>query len=239
MIRILLSALIYSTVSLCCCGQSFVSEYPELTKRKLNQFFADWKSYSDSVNAAHTPSNSIIEEIIADDYSALRVGERQNKESEYKVIPQNIKVVHTTIEVDTIEFRNYFYDYYALLRSLESDTAVTYVTPNLPTNGLYLTNDIYSLLSNYVGGLSTGDDTFTPISKSNVKRLRKYIPVDYGHWGGRWWFCSFPLITEILCTPKLIIVLRRTDWCTGDKIIYVNENGKFVRSPQPIGQWIE
>ena len=33
--------------------------------------------------------------------------------------------------------------------------------------------------------------------------------------------------------------MRRTSWCTGDVIWYVKENGKFVRYPEPIVDWME
>lgn len=37
--------------------------------------------------------------------------------------------------------------------------------------------------------------------------LKRYIPVDYGHWGGYWWFTSFPLITNICYADNLIAAI--------------------------------
>lgn len=112
------------------------------------------------------------------------------------------------------------------------------VTPVLPWRGLYLTPDINKKLSSFAGGLKNGDKIGN-INKKNVKILKKYIPVDYGHWGGYWWFISFPIITNIRYADNLIAVMRRTSWWTGDVIWYVKEDGKFIRRPEPITSWVE
>ena len=89
-------------------------------------------------------------------------------------------------------------------------------TPLPPRSGrvLYLTADINKVLSAFAGGLEDGD-RLTRIKRGNVRRLQKYLPVQYGHRGGYWWFTSFPLITGICRANNLIAVMRRTSWCTG------------------------
>lgn len=116
--------------------------------------------------------------------------------------------------------------------------SVDTITPDIPRGGLYLTSGIRKVLSEFAGGLKK-KNVITEINKSNVKKLKKYIPVAYGHWGGYWWFVSFPIINGICYSDNLIAIMRRTSWCTGDVIWYVKENGKFVRRLQPVSAWIE
>ena len=43
-----------------CSAQSFLSKYPELTKKNLSAFFVDWKAYSDSVAHNVVSTDSVI-----------------------------------------------------------------------------------------------------------------------------------------------------------------------------------
>ncbi|MDE5608323.1 MAG: hypothetical protein K2I64_05265 [Muribaculaceae bacterium] len=113
------------------------------------------------------------------------------------------------------------------------------ITPRLPDCGLYITPDIRRALSIFAGGVRLDDNTISKTNEGNVDELRKYIPVNYGHWGGYWWFTSFPMITSIKCANNLIVIYRRTTWCNGDEIWYIKENGQFLQEPEPINSWIE
>lgn len=156
----------------------------------------------------------------------------------YFVFPQYIKVERYYIDVDTVMAKHEFGFPSFIPDMKDNQYIVDSITPILPHGGLYLTSDINKTLSTFVGGLKRGDK-IAKINKRNVGKLEKYIPVDYGHWGGYWWFTSFPLITNICYANNLIAVMRRTSWCTGDVIWYVKGNGKFVRYPEPIVDWME
>lgn len=225
-------------LTLICNGQSFLSKYPNLTKKNLSEFFSDWKAYSDSVASLATKNDSLIDMAIGYNYLPLMLeGYRPDKEK-YIVIPQYIKIERYYIDVDTSVYNpRYGFPYhYSDLKM--NEYRIDSIIPHLPYQGLYLTSDINKFLSSFVGGLRQGYKT-GEINKPNLMRLKKYIPVDYGHWGGYWWFTSFPLITNICQANNLLIIKRRTSWCSGDEIWFIKENGEFVKRKKAAGKWIE
>lgn len=235
--------LMFVVTTLACSGQSFLSKYPKLTKKNLSEFFSDWEAYSDSITSRAMKNDSLIDMVVAYNYLPMLLEgstcmSGKDAPPKYHVVPQYLKVERYYLDVDTtiakldFGFPSYIPDI------KEEQYAVDSITPNLTHGWLYLTADIDKVLSTFAGGLKAGEKT-DKINKRNVRRLRKYIPIDYGHWGGYWWFTSFPYITEICHADNLIAVMRRTSWCTGDVIWYVKENGKFVMRQQPVTSWIE
>lgn len=164
---------------------------------------------------------------------------RQNSiNSQYIVFPRTIEVERYCLDVDTIMAKS-SQGFPVYIPDMKREQySVDTITPDIPRGGLYLTSGIRKVLSEFAGGLKK-KNVITEINKSNVKKLKKYIPVAYGHWGGYWWFVSFPIINGICYSDNLIAIMRRTSWCTGDVIWYVKENGKFVRRLQPVSAWIE
>ena len=239
----IITTLFLGLTTLVCSGQSFLLEYPKLTKKNLSEFFLDWKAYSDSIALKATKNDSLIDEIVCTEYAPMLLEGRlwmtgKDGSPQYFVFPQYIKVERYYIDVDTVMAKHEFGFPSFIPDIKDNQYIVDSITPILPHGGLYLTSDINKTLSIFVGGLKRGDK-IAKINKRNVGKLEKYIPVDYGHWGGYWWFTSFPLITNICYANNLIAVMRRTSWCTGDVIWYVKENGKFVRYPEPIVDWME
>ena len=102
----------------------------------------------------------------------------------------------------------------------------------------YIVIPQYIKIERYYVDLRQGGKT-EEINKPNLKRLRKYIPVEYGHWGGYLWFTSFPLITKICQANNLFVIKRRTRWYSGDEIWFIKEAGEFVRRKEAAGKWIE
>lgn len=189
---------IFSIATLLCYGQSFLSEYPKLTSKNLDEFFIDWKSYSDSIASKPTKYNNLIDSIQSIEYA-----------------PKILQGCSSPYTADSI-------------------TSV----PSQSDKTLYLTPDIYKVLSEFAGGLKRRKKAIK-INEGNIQELKKYIPVEYGHWGGYWWFISFPVITEICYANNLIAVMRRTSCSIGDVIWYIKVNDKFVRQPVPVCEWIE
>lgn len=229
--------------TLVCSGQSFLSKYPKLTKKNLSEFFSDWEAYSDGIASRAVKNDSLIDMVVAYNYRPKELERRtclsgKNAVPKYHVAPQYIEVERYYLDVDTTVFspRYGFPYYYSDLRSHEY--RIDSIIPQLPYRGLYLTSDISEALSTFVGGCRNGDK-IEKINKGNLKILKKHIPVDYGHWGGYWWFTSFPLITNICYANNLIAVKIRTSWCTGEETWYIKENDKFVRREEPTGEWIE
>lgn len=224
-----------------CRGQSFLSGYPKLTKKNLNGFFLDWKAYSDSVYSNSVIGDSVLADVIRRECVErwLFAADTQNiVVPEHRVYPRTIRVERYYLDVDTVWQKNELGFPLYMPEMKEEQYAVDSITPVFSCRGLYITPGIDRLLSVFAGGLKNGGKT-GKIHKGNVRRLREYIPVDYGHWGGYWWFTSFPLVTGICYADNVIAVMRRTSWCTGDVIWYVKENGKFVRRQEPVTKWIE
>lgn len=227
--------------ALVCSGQSFLSKYPKLTDKNLSEFFADWEAYSDSIISRGVKNDALMDMVVADNYAPLFLEGDTCKSGEsaspkYHVAPQYIKVERYRMDIDTSKI----YDSFPYkIPDLKADQySVDTITPALVHGWLYLTRDIERKLSVYAGGLKNGEK-FDEINKDNVAKLSQYIPVHYGHWGGYWWFESFPLIRRFCYADNLIAVNRRTSWCSGDEFWYVKENGKFVKLKDPVTWWIE
>ena len=224
-------------------GQSFLGKYHKLTKRNLSEFFSDWKAYSDNVASKAMNNDSLIIEIIKSESTPIPTDESDHATGKevsprYVVVPQYIHIIKYRTDVDTTYARPNFGMPLFIKDSIGKQCFLDSITPVLPKDGLYLTSDIEKILSKFVGGLIKGKK-IEKINDKNVRKLREYIPVDYGHWGGYWWFTSFPLITEICYSNNLIAVARRTSWCTGDTFWYIKENGKYVKRQKKVSSWIE
>lgn len=230
--------ILFAMTTFLCSGQTFLAKYPKLTKKNLNEFFLDWKAYSDTINSNGVVADSVIADIIMWNNIIFSLEGHPVNEPQYNVIPRTIEIERYYLDVDTVMAR-LCHGFPAFIEDLKDEQYdVDSVTPVLPWRGLYLTPDINKKLSSFAGGLKNGDKIGN-INKKNVNKLKKYIPVDYGHWGGYWWFTSFPIITNIHYADNLIAVMRRTSWWTGDVIWYVKEDGKFIRRPEPITSWVE
>lgn len=226
-----------------CSGQYFLSRYPKLTKKNLSEFFLDWEAYSDSIASRAVKNDSLIDMVVAYNYlpmqlegTTYRFG--KNAPPKYHVMPHYINVERYYMDVDTTVFnpRYGFPNYYSELT--DNEYRIDSIIPQLPYRGLYLTSDISKTLSTFVGGCRNGDK-IEKINKGNLKILKKYIPVDYGHWDGYWWCTSFPLITNICYADNLIVVKIRTSWWTGEETWYIKKDDEFVRREEPAGEWIE
>ncbi|MDE6083611.1 MAG: hypothetical protein K2G11_03915 [Muribaculaceae bacterium] len=228
-----------------CSGQSFLSKYSKLTKKNLNEFFSDWKAYSDSLASMAVKNDSLIDMVGAYNYLPMQLEGttyRSGKDAppKYHVVPQYIDVERYYLDVDTTVFspRYGFPYYYSELP--DNEYRIDSVIPQLPYRGLYLTPNISEALSTFVGGWIKGDK-MEKIDKGNLKALKKYIPLGgHGHWsGGYWYFESFPLITKICYANNLIAVKTMTSWFSGEETWYIKQNGDFVRREEPVGEWIE
>lgn len=56
--------ILFAMTTFLCSGQTFLTKYPKLTKKNLNEFFLEWKAYSDTINSNNVVADSIIADII-------------------------------------------------------------------------------------------------------------------------------------------------------------------------------
>lgn len=242
--RIIPIICIFFLASFICGGQAFMSKYNKLTNRNISVFFKDWKAYSDSVadniSNRDTVAAAIINQDMALSFALKGKGDEEGVMPLYKVVPQYIEVDRYYIEADTT-YSNFGFAYSHHRKDTIFEYSIDSITPQLPKNGLYLTPRIDRVLSKFVGGLAKGkgEDKFGKINRKNVSQLQHYIPVCYGHWGGYWWFYSFPVIYNVKYADNVIVLKRRTSWCTGDELWYPRKEGGFVRDSHPKCGWIE
>lgn len=217
-------------------SQSFLTSYPSLTIKNLPDFFADWKIYSDSV-AACVPTEGPLYKIMMEQQinKINEEGALIYNPTEDKEITPKYNVVYEQIPV----YRYYRDDSHSDISNRESlkEDSTYYVTPPLPENGLYLTQSIKDLLNNFIGGIRK-DDTITERSDTNILAILHYIPLAPGHWGGYWWYCSFPHITYIKYANNQIAVNVRCSWHNGYEVEYVKERDDYIFKGY-LSSWIE
>ena len=223
---------LFFAVSLACNGQPFLKHYRTLTSDRLEEFFAEWKAYSDNVCSKNSVDDRILAEVVKQEYAAF---ERENKtRPKFRVFPEVITVYKYANNADTTST---FYDH----TFEESGRFKTQsITPAIPRGALCMTYFVKLTLSKYVGGVLYKGEIL-PVNAGNETKLRDYLSVGRGvrRQKGHIWFESFPLIEEISVAPNLIAVKRRTSSSTGNVIWYVRKDGKFKRRDKPVSSWVD
>ena len=242
--KVLITIILLGLTSILCSGQAFLGEYPTLSKKNLPAFFEDWKTASDSIAAMPANANSVISDILSQELPALNNQDGMTP-PQFRVVPQKIKAERFELDTTAVSIYNQSYndvlnDFpYSYTDLAKNRYDIDSIIPPLPRNGLYLTEGIKMKLSQYAGGIENASREISEINKANTKALDKFIPAAYGHWGGYWHFCSFPEIYRIAISADLIVVMRRTSWCSGDEIWYIKEDERYVKSGRPRCRWIE
>lgn len=219
-------------------GQSFLKKYPDLKIEDLPDFFADWKAYSDSVAVKAISDGPIYKVVTEQEIDKINAKVTTNFNGGRDIIPK-YNVVYQLVRVSRYNAgRSSSELLYGKLggQPLKADSVYN-VTPPLPKDGLYLTRSIVDRLGEFIGGKRHGD-TITERLESNIYALQHYIPVSPGHWGGYWWFCSFPMITGINYADNRIVVKIRNSWHNGCDVEYLKEQGEFAFNSYLTG-WIE
>lgn len=257
------STLIFAVIVFSCAGQSFLVKYDALRSRDLPAFFADWMTYSDSVRVQNIVTDSVIADVLACEYAENADYVYGKTRPKYLVFPQELTVHRFYIDTDSIK-DEYGRGWYNNLNGIDEEKHSAYVvTPEIPKGALYLTDGIYRLLAEFLGGLrvkvdipevdSEKDDddededeygarpewTFSEINFKNLKTLEKYIQAVYDHWGGYWWFTSFPAILDFYYANDKIYVDKKYGFSSGQACVYNMVDGKFVKNPRPVGVWIQ
>ncbi len=232
----LLTSLLPQTIS----SQSFLAKYPQLTNENLELFMLDWKSYSDSI-AATNPSNDSC--IINREMRYIYTNERsvESEDAKYYVLPIEIPITTYEADVNIENLKSSFMDIDDCLTG-NADSITQHkatFTPALPAEGLYLTESIYDKLAEFTGLQRDSVDNVSDLKEENVDVLQQYISVFHGHWGGYWHFETLPCVTGVERANNIIVINRRTTWCTGDEIIYLLNNGKWQRDDDARNSWIE
>ena len=168
-----LTTITFILAALVCSGQSFVQKYSKLTQQNLSEFFSDWKAYSDNISANNVITDSVLANVIRQEYAAFDAENKQIIDSlgpKYQVFPRYIKVERYYLDIDTAMARSQLGFPSFIPKMKDNQYVVDSITPNLTPEGLYLTKDIENLLSKFVGGIGHQKRT-RKINKENLKEL--------------------------------------------------------------------
>lgn len=190
-------------------------------------FFKEWQEQSNKYGSLH--NNAVIDslyQLVFGHYYYL-----DTTKYTYFVLPLSVKIyIYNRNFKKTTGWRNLSDLRYKLSLSLEGN-----FIPHLDTHKpvLYLFDNKYKTLSEYLGGISSdiGDD----ILYKNVHDLEQYIEVNYGHWGGYWYFESMPII-EVLCIYNNgVLAFLRDSWNSGIDVFIPYGSNEFIE----VSNWIE
>lgn len=102
-------ALLLGMTAIFCSSQSFLSKYPKLTKKNLNEFFLDWEIYSDSIASNNDAiKDSVLVDVIRHEYAEFLRENCNNPNGvtpRYYVLPQSIEVGRYYSDMDTVMAR--------------------------------------------------------------------------------------------------------------------------------------
>lgn len=211
---------------------SFLERYDSLSQNNFNTFMADWKRWSDQLRCMSTDStlNAVITDIMAE-YpgadeentgvflslpDAVEIRKYEGSYSDYTSRPD---IWESTRDDEGWDYMMQASERYRYVPSVESDKEILYVTP-----------EIDSLLSMYVGGIVS-----MPIKEERVESLRQMIPVILGHWGYYWYFCSMPIIYCIHLFEDGYAVCVRTSFSSGERAFCPYDPLR----PKETSSWIE
>ena len=186
----------------------FLNKYRPLTNDKLAVFMEDWYAWSKRIDALMPKSDSLT--ILFAKVFHHYQKELQSDISEYIVLPFSVDVINNRQgKSDT----TYLFPRYMKTSKIEPDRKVLYITP-----------EIHSYLSHFLGRLRLHDSKKlppkrSPINEGGLYTLAGYIPVHEGHWGGYWHLQSLPMVFRIIIEDKRYELYLRTSWYSGESVI--------------------
>ncbi len=202
----------------------FLNKYRPLTNDKLAAFMEDWYAWSKRIDASMPKSDSLT--ILFAKVFHHYQKELQSDISEYIVLPFSVDVIKNRQgKSDT----TYLFPRYMKTSKIEPDRKVLYITP-----------EIHSYLSHFLGRLRLNDSKKlppkrSPINEGGLYTLAGYIPVHEGHWGGYWHLQSIPIVYRIKIKDNGYELDLRTSWYSGETA-FVDKAMKIMTYK---GGWIE
>ena len=206
--------------------QDFLLKYRDLSEKNIDNFFKDWKLWSDkmreySINGSYNALFNKVYEHYASD--------KETDTTEFISLPSYIEVCYYSSEYDKLDFglNHVLRNYAPKITRGETFIPSLYGPASLRT--LYLTPQIYSLLKEYLGV----DES---INEEREREISKRIQTHYGHWGGYWWLTSMPTIKWFHITTDGTLVIARTSFASGEHLFYPNGH---PGEETAVSAWIE
>lgn len=210
---------------------SVSDKFKEITANNFEYFLMYWDSVSHHIAAHASLRDSVVNDIIshamnAKDYYGHRYKAKKDK---YRVVPFQIPVVRYDVDVDMTEVFSEGFRMSVFCEKIPpSKCKYDTITPELPFNGLYLTDDVYELILRFIGGYrDDATDKYVEQNYKNGEIIKKRLDVEtiFFNRRGR---CSFPYVTRIKLFNNFAIVSRITDVSCGDEVWFRNDGNGFV-----------
>ena len=206
--------------------QEFLLKYKSLSEKNIDDFFKDWKLWSDKMREYSTNDsyNALFNQVY-EHYPSYK----ETDTTEFISLPSNIEVRYYSSEYDKLDWGMADITRRSFPKVTKGETFIPSLYGSASLRTLYLTHQIDSLLTEYLGV----DEL---INEEREKEIGRRIQTHYGHWGGYWWLTSMPTIDGIHFTTDGILVIARTSFASGDYLFYPNGHYEEVTE---ISGWIE
>lgn len=206
--------------------QDFLLKYNCLSEKNIDNFFKDWKLWSDKMREYSTNGsyNALFNQVY-EHYSYYK----DNDTTEFISLPSYIEVRYYSTKYNKLDWGLADVTIDSVSKITRGETFIPSLYGPASLRTLYLTPQIRSLLTEYIG---VGE----LINEEREREISKRIQTHYGHWGGYWWLTSMPTIYGFHFASDGIVVVARTSFASGDKLFYPNgHSGEGT----VIGGWIE
>lgn len=206
--------------------QDFLQKYRTLSEKNIDDFFKDWKQWSDKMREYSTNDsyNALFNQVY-EHYPFFKEADT----TEFISLPSNIEVRYYSTEYDKLDWGMAVIRRRSFPKVTKGETFIPSLYGSASLRTLYLTHQIDSLLTEYLGV----DEL---INEEREKEIGRRIQTHYGHWGGYWWLTSMPTIYGFHYTTDGILVIARTGFASGDYLFYPNGHYEEVTE---ISGWIE
>lgn len=206
--------------------QSFLLKYKCLSEQNIDDFFKDWKLWSDKMreNSMNGSYNTLFNQVY-EHYPS----HKETDTTEFITLPSYVEVRYYSSEYDKLDWGMTDITRDSFSKITKGETFVPSLYGSASSRTLYLTPHIDSLLTEYLGvGKS--------INEEREQEIGKRIQIHYGHWGGYWWLTSMPTINRFHVTSDGILVIARTSFASGEHLSFPNSHSGNVTI---VSSWIE
>lgn len=208
--------------------QSFLLKYRSLSEQNIEDFFMDWKQWSDKMRkySVNDSYNSLFNQV----YKQYPF-HKEADTTEFVTLPSYIEARSYSLISDNLGWGMEDVDRYTAAKIIKGETFVPSLYGTASQRTLYMTPQIDSLLSEYLGGV---DDY--PINEERERQIGKRIQTCCGHWGGYWHLTYMPTIKAFHFTRDGVVVVARTSFASGDRLFFPISHPE---EPTIIDCWIE
>ena len=222
----------------CVLPPRFVEKYVSLTESNITSFITEWEKWSDQLRS-HS-DDTLINRIILKVYQDYGLTDN-NDSSHFYSFMSNVEVMKYAGKYSEYPPLKLFdRDSEWELKMKASERFVYVPSADLKKKILFITPEIDSLLSVFIGGVADNDNDAFDVSKwssineNRLSFIRNYIPVERGHWSG-WYLCTMPIIYDIYMFEDGYMVYLRTSFSQGEIAFFpYNSREKIL-----IDGWIE